>query len=67
MSNDIDGVDEQIERLQNYLKTARQTTSGTPTLDQLAIEQALAAAYAARELQSIKQLLNGLTVLRGNV
>jgi hypothetical protein len=67
MSNDIDGVDEQIERLQNYRKTARQTNSGTPTLDQLAIEQALASAYVARELQSIKQFLNGLTVSKENV
>jgi hypothetical protein len=67
MSNNIDGVDEQIERLQNYRKTARQTNSGTPTLDQLAIEQALASAYVARELQSIKQFLNRLTVLKENV
>ena len=67
MSNNIDGVDEQIERLQNYRKTARQTNSGTPTLDQLAIEQALASAYVARELQSIKQFLNGLTVSKENV
>jgi hypothetical protein len=62
MSNDIDGIDRQIERLQDYRKNGK--SAGTPTSDQLAIEQALASAYVAKTLQSINQFLDGLTVLK---
>ncbi len=33
----------------------------------VAVEQALASAYVARELDGIKQFLNGLTVLKEKV
>jgi hypothetical protein len=67
MSNNVDGIDGQIERLQGYRRKARQKSPGTPTSDQLSIEQALASAYVAKELHNIQQFLNGLTVLKEKV
>ena len=65
---DDDSVDAQIKRLGTYLFNERQKRGVGKILGstehEIAIEQALASAYVARELDSIRKFLNGLTVLK---
>jgi hypothetical protein len=62
-----DAIDSQIERLEDYLLGNKQIVNA----HEIAIEQALASAYLARELKdarlSLVNFLEGLTVLKEKV